>query len=656
MNEVPGTKSHTPVLTVTLAGRQNSGKTSLSMQLTGKAQKPVNFPGSSVDRSESLLHTDGRTLRIVDLPGISSLTPISRDEQVATDFLKQGSDSQGVICAVLDASKISVELRLLHDLYSLGSPIVVALNKNDVARAKGHAVYPAQLATELGLPVIETNGFKGSGTDALLEALLAAEHSPPPSAAEFDPDLLANKVQATTVAQRSRTAALDRILLHKWFGPLVLATVILGTFQLVFTVAEPFMDMVESGQNALAGWVGMQLPSGALRSFVTSGLINGLGSVLVFLPQIILLIALVTMLEGSGYLARAAFILDRALNRVGLSGRSFLPLTSSFACAIPGILAARIIDNERDRLATIAVAPLMSCSARLPVYVVLIGAFFPVQYAGLVLFGLYALGIIVAVLVAFILRATLLRGGRSFLVMELPPYQWPSWKVIGSQVTGASREFLVLAGSVILATSIIIWVTSYYPRPASIHADFEQQRQDIDSLELTTAGRAVELRRIDRREQQTYFEQSYLAQAGKAVQPAFAPAGFDWRTTVSILAAFPARELVIPTLGILHSLGDIDPGDFDLANLDEEVRPGGLRAKLQNAKDPDGRPAFNSLVALALMVFFALCSQCAATLGTIRRETRSWRWPLFTFGYMTALAWCAAVLVYQVGKALGYGL
>ena len=478
MNDSLGIQSQAPVLIVTLAGRQNSGKTSLSMQLTGKIQKPVNFPGSSVDRSESILRTGDRTLRIVDLPGINSLTPISRDEEVATEFLKRGPASQGVICAVLDASKLSVELSLLRDLYSLKSAIVVALNKNDVARAQGRAVDCALLADELGLPVIETNGFKGRGIVALREALLAAENTPPPPTADFGPDLLANKVQAQSLTQRSHSAKLDRILLHKWLGPLVLAAVILTTFQLVFTVAEPFMDMVESAQDALAALVGSSLPSGALRSFATDGLINGLGSVLVFLPQIILLIALVTILEGSGYLARAAFILDRALNRVGLSGRSFLPLTSSFACAIPGILAARIIDNERDRLATIAVAPLMSCSARLPVYVVLIGAFFPVQYAGLVLFGLYALGIIVAVLVAFVLRRSLLRGGSSFLVMELPPYQWPSWKVVGSQVTGASREFLVLAGSVILATAIIIWTTSYYPRPASIHVGFEQQRPE----------------------------------------------------------------------------------------------------------------------------------------------------------------------------------
>jgi ferrous iron transport protein B len=626
------------------------------MQLSGQAQKPVNFPGSSVERAETRIATEGRDILLVDLPGINSLTPMSREEELAAEYIQDDLQEDLVICAVLDAAKLSVELRLLRDLYALQKPIVVALNKTDLAASQGQSVDSAGLEQALQVPVVATNGFKGRGIDDLRRALLAADGAPPPAAPDFDPGELAARVQAQGDTGHRPSTAIDRILLQAFFGPLILALVIFATFQLVFTVSEPFMGMVESAQDSLSAFAEGLMEPGALRSFLVDGLINGLGSVLVFLPQIILLIAFVTILEGSGYLARAAFILDRFLSRVGLSGRSFLPLTSSFACAIPGIMATRIIDNERDRLATIAVAPLMSCSARLPVYVVLIGAFFPVGYAGLVLFSLYVLGVLIAVLVAFLLRRTVLRGGRSLLVMELPAYQWPSWRVVGSQVYTASREFLVLAGSIIFATAIIIWATSYYPRPAEIHEGFEQQRQTLSAMQLSDVRKEAERARIDSLEQQAYFEQSFLARAGKSVQPVFAPAGFDWRTTVAILAAFPARELVIPTLGILHSLGDVDAGDFDLESLEGEAEPEGLRAKLQSAKDPDGRPAFNALVALALMVFFALCSQCVATLGTIKRETRSWRWPIFTFTYMTALAWLGAVAVYQLGSLMGFGL
>ncbi len=656
MSDAPGVCTPASPLTVILLGRPNSGKTSLSMQLSGQVQKPVNFPGSSVERAESHVQFAGRQIRLVDLPGINSLTPISREEELATSFVSEDQNSESVICAVLDAAKLSVELHLLRELYALGKPMVVALNKNDLAASQGRPVDREALQEALQVPVLCTNGFKGQGIDALLQALLAAETGAKPKIVEFDPSELAERVQAQGAAAHGPSAAIDRYLLHPLFGPVILAAVIFTTFQLVFTVSEPFMGLVETAQDSLSRLVEGLMQDGALRSFFIDGLINGLGSVLIFLPQIVLLIAFVTILEGTGYLARAAFILDRGLHRVGLSGRSFLPLTSSFACAIPGIMATRIIDNERDRLATIAVAPLMSCSARLPVYVVLIGAFFPVAYAGLVLFSLYILGVVVAVMVAFLLRRTVLRGGHSLLVMELPAYQWPSWRVVGSQIQSSSREFLMMAGSIIFATAIIIWASSYYPRPAEIRAEFDSQRQTLAAMELSVVRKAAEAERIDDLERQAYFEQSYLAYAGKFVQPIFAPAGFDWQTTVAILAAFPARELVIPTLGILHSLGDVDAGDFDVASLGDAPHPEGLRAKLQAAVDPEGKPSFNALVALALMVFFALCSQCVATLGTIKRETRSWRWPVFTFTYMTALAWLGAVLVYQLGSLLGYGL
>jgi ferrous iron transport protein B len=638
-------------LTAALVGRLNTGKTSLVMHLTGTTQKPVNFPGTSVELSESSVRVGDISLRIVDLPGISSLHALSRDEAVTCDYLRREEDHPDVLCAVLDASKLSVELHLLQQVMNIGLPVVVALNKQDVARDQGRPVDAKALAAALQVPVLETNALTGAGIDSLRQKLVDAPESCVPT--NFDPDTLAMEVQSQANPARTWTDRLDSLLLHRRYSLLILALVMFAIFQLVFTIAEPFMTWIEAGQGWLEGIVESAMASGALRSFLVDGLINGVGSAVIFIPQIALLIGLVTLLESSGYMARAAFLLDRPLSRVGLSGRSFVPLTSSFACAIPGILASRIIPNERDRIATIVVSPLMSCSARLPVYVVLIGAFFPTAWAGLVLLGLYALGIVLAVVMALVLRRTVLTGGTSMLTMELPTYQRPAWRVVGNQMWVAVREFLVLAGTVIFATTIVIWLMSYYPRPMEIHEEFEDQRQEL----VVQAAPPERLTDIDNAESTAYFEQSWLARIGKGIQPVFAPAGFDWRTTVGILAAFPARELIIPTMGTLYSLGELDPGEHDLASLGAAEAPrDGLREKLRNALGPDGQPAFNGLVALALMVFFALCSQCAATLSAIRRETRSWGWPAFTFTYMTAFAWLAAVAVYQVGSLFGYGL
>jgi ferrous iron transport protein B len=631
-----------PVI-VGLCGRQNAGKTSLLMHLTGTAQRPVNFPGSSVERTEAGMEVDGRALTVVDLPGLASLVPVSRDEEIALEYLRAGRAD--VLCAVIDASKLSVELHFLKLLSTLGKPLVVALNKADVARAEGRAVDPAALRTLLGVPLVETNALAGSGMVELGRALASATGGPAPSPFAIDPDQAARSVSTASSPRASLTDRLDGVLLHRWWGLPILVSVVLGIFQLIFVGAEPLMGLIEDGQALIGAWIRGVVAPGALQSLLVDGVVTGVGSIVVFLPQIVILLALVALLEASGYMARAAFLLDRLLSGVGLNGRSFVPLVSSFACAVPGILATRIIENERDRIATIVVAPLMSCSARLPVYVLLIGAFFPPALAGLVLFGMYALGIVLAAVVALLLRRTLLRGRRSPLLMELPVYQQPSGRVVARQVWSGTRDFIVMAGTVIFATSMLIWLLSYYPRPAAIHASYEHARSQV-------AG-AAEIASLEAAERTAYLEQSYLASAGKAIQPIFAPAGFDWRTSLGVLAAFPARELIIPTLGVLYGAGETDPGRYDLASLSAGAEEGGLRQRLIEARGSDQRPVFDPVVALALMVFFALCSQCASTLGAIRRETRSWKWPAFTFAYMTSLAWVGAVLTYQIGSAVG---
>lgn len=657
------------VPTVALVGRQNAGKTSLLMHLTGTSQHPVNFPGSSVERGEAFTKAGDEVLRVVDLPGITSLEALSPDEAVALDWLdgKGEGDGADVVCAVMDAAKLSVELRLVLALAKRGRPLVVALTKSDVA---GVTIDVGLLAARLGVPVLAVNALTGVGKDALLAALRT-------EARRTTPRTLPEALSADEVVREvttphgdlhdNLTDKLDRVLLHRVFGLPILALLLFGIFQTLFAGAKPAMDLIEAGQGALGGWVAGLVPEGALQSFLVDGLINGVGSVLVFLPQIILLMVFVSLLEASGYMARAAFLLDRVLSKVGLSGRSFVPMVSSFACAVPGILSTRMIDNERERLATIAILPLMSCSARLPVYVVLIAAFFPVNQAGLVLFSLYALGVIIAFAVAWILRKTKLRGPYAVLMMELPVYQRPSFKVVWGQVSAAVREFMVMAGTVILATSILIWILSYYPRPEAVHEAAQRERAPI-AAELAALGEGPEhaaaraslearLESVKTREKASYLEGSLLASAGKLIAPIFEPAGFEWRTTVGVLAAFPARELIIPTLGILYRVGDVDPGEFEVASLDatEARKDEGLTGRLRSATREDGSPAWSTLSALAVMVFFALCSQCMATLGAIRRETRSWKWPVFVFTYMTSLAWLMAVLVFQVGSALGLG-
>jgi ferrous iron transport protein B len=656
--------------TIALVGRQNAGKTSLLMHLSGTLRKPVNFPGSSVERDEAAMHHGGSTFRLVDLPGLIALDPISPDENVTVAWLDAPDTRPDVLCAVLDATRLVLELPFLAELARLERPIVVALTRLDLA---DHTLDTAALGAALGVPVVAVNAHSPASPrdfDPLRDALAAASSQQQASSPCVPIDrkaleaLVAEVSRALPSPRPSRqrlSDAIDRVVLHRFLGlPLFLGLVFV-LFQVLFHGSDPLMTLIEDGQGALSeavsGLFGDPVP-GPFESFLVDGLIGGLGAAFVFIPQIAILIFLVALLETSGFMARAAILLDRPLSKVGLSGRSFVPLASSFACAVPGILATRTIENERERIATIVVAPFMSCSARLPVYVLLIGAFFPSAWAGLVLLALYALGIILAVIVAALVRRTALRGPRALLMLELPVYQAPAWRVVGAQVLSACRAFLVLAGTVILTASVIVWALSYWPRPVTITAPWTEARTALETRiaaapdDDTRAMLETERDTLDLAVRAELLENSALASIGKAIAPVFEPAGFDWRTTVGILAAFPARELIIPTLGILYRVPDVDAGAYDRDELaTATTTKDGLRERLREARRDDGTPAWSPLMALALMVFFALCSQCVATLGAIRRETRSWKWPLLVFGGMTALAWVAAVLVFQLGRA-----
>ncbi len=457
------------------------------------------------------------------------------------------------------------------------------------------------------------------------------------------------------------TDRIDRVLTHKFWGTLIFALMMAVIFSSVFLVATTPMDWIDGLFGALAGLLERSMAPGALRSLLTDGVIGGVGGVLVFLPQIMFLFLFIAILEDCGYMARAAYLMDKLMVRVGLSGKSFIPMLSSFACAIPGVMAARVIENRRDRLTTILVAPLMSCSARLPVYAVLIAAFIPQRkwlgglfgLQGLTLLGMYLVGIVAAAAVALILKRTVLKGPTPPFVMELPSYKWPSPWLVLHRMFERGWAFILRAGTLILAVSIIVWALLYYPRlpPNAMAAQVaEQQALEAERAALADeSDRAVE---IDEHLAQLNHEidgeqerQSYLGRMGRWIEPAVRPLGWDWRIGCAAIASFPAREVVIGTLGVIFNLG----GELDVGDEADKTK---LVTALQAAQREDGQPLFNIPVALSIMVFFALCAQCAATLAVIKRETNSWGWPAFTFVYMTGLAYVAAFATYQVGMLI----
>ena len=646
-------------LTVALVGNPNTGKSTLFTALAGIPTRIGNYPGVTVEEKVGRFVYRGREVDLVDLPGTYSLRPRSPDERVVNDVLAgrmAGVPPLDCVILVVDATNLARNLFLASQALGAGLPTVVALTLGDVAADRGIAVNAEALARRLGCPVIPVVAPRGTGIEPLREYLLAARAdartTPPdlasqlaaadagrPAAARdaiaryaWIDDVVADVVRHSPPMRRPLADTIDGVLTHRLWGTLIFTLVMLALFTSIFRLAAPAMDLMSASMDAVAAWAASMLPEGALRSLIVDGVLAGVGGVVVFLPQIALLFLFIALLEGCGYLSRAAFLMDRLLVGAGLSGKSFIPLLSSFACAIPGIMAARTIENRRDRLLTILVAPLMSCSARLPVYLLLCGAFVPDVAVGLswlrlpavVLAALYALGVVVAAAVAFVLSRTVFRGPPQPFVMELPGWRWPQPVVVLDRVREAAWSFLKNAGTLILAMSVVIWALGNYPKP-----------RDPDPT-LTAAELQGEALR-----------QSFLGRAGRVIEPVVAPLGWDWRLGCAAIASFPAREVVLGTLGVIYNLGDVDPGEEEGASL--------LVRRLKAATwDGTDRKVFTLPVALSLMVFFALCAQCASTLVVIGKETGSWIWPVVTFAYMTGLAWLAAFAVYQVGTGLGW--
>lgn len=694
-----------PQAVIVTLGNPNTGKSTLFNALTGMRQKVGNFPGVTVEHLRGEMTLGERQVSVVDLPGTYSLAAQSPDEMVAIDVLLGRIEDVGdpdAVLIVVDANNLRRNLFLASQVLELPLPVVVALNMVDVAESQGATIDAAALSLELGAPVIPMCAARGQGLDDLRRALESALAGPVATRAPVDAGLhaaaaelareldrpedpvstleaaralidaggyaetrllnrhagaaprlatireqlgqgrslatlearnrygwinaIVSKVEQRASDVTRHSDRIDRVLNHPVLGSALFVFTMAVIFQSVFAWATPLMDAIDGWSASLGELVAAHVDSPLLASFLTDGVIAGVGSVLIFLPQIIILFAFIILLEDTGYMSRAAFLMDRLMRWCGLSGQSFIPMLSSFACAVPGIMGTRVIPGPRDRIATIIAAPFMTCSARLPVYALLIAAFVPphkylggwVNLQGLVLLGFYLLGMVAGILTAFLLHRTILRGPTASFLLELPPYRLPNPRSVLIKLYGRALIFLKRAGTIIFSIAIVIWFLASFPQTTPVEEIASDPQAQV-------------------RHRQAALEQSYLGTASKTVAPLFEPLGWDWKITAAVIASFPAREVVIAVLGTLYAI-----------DADDE---GSLIDRIRQSRWPDGRLVFSLPMALGLMVFYALCLQCVATIAVMRRETNTWRWPLFAWVYMTTLGYVGALLCFQIGSA-----
>jgi len=697
-------KSGTKQPVYAFVGNPNCGKSTLFNALTGLKQKVGNYPGVTVGRKVGTAYSQhGQPMTVIDLPGASSLAARSPDEAVTRDVLlgRRTNDTEmpdRVVC-VVDGSHLVRNLYLVHHLLYLGRPVILVVNMMDVAAKAGIKVRTGQLEQELGIPVIAAEASRGKGLIELKLAMSRPDLPLPhhrwdvpaaisPAVAELQASLQDNDQRPPLIARAEalllltaqdqlrvagsqplseRTATIldgwkkrwsdegtdwsgtlvgarydaigtlvqecvqasddavdqttsdkiDSVVTHGFWGWAVLGGIMTALFLSIFTLAEYPMNWIDAGTVALADGVKAAMPAGDLRVLITDGIIAGVGGVIIFLPQILILFFFIGMLESTGYMARAAFIMDRLMSRVGLNGKSFIPLLSSYACAIPGIMATRTIEDPKDRLVTILVAPFMSCSWRLPVYLLVIAALLPsgevplMTTVGLMIL-MYALGTFGAFGFAWLFKRTLLKGEPPLMIMELPPYRRPRVKDVALQMFERGGLFLKRAGTIILAISIVLWALTTYPK----------------SNDATNPAQQV--------------AQSYAGQAGKLIEPVIEPLGFNWEIGIGLISSFAARAVFVSATRVV----------FHVAEAVENTAP--LLPALQNATWPDGRPLFPPLVCFTLLIFYVFAMQCVSTLAVVKRETNSWRWPLFQVGYQTGFAWLLCLIIYQTGTALGF--
>ena len=638
--------------TIALVGNPNVGKTSVFNRLTNLTAKTSNFVGTTIEKRVGSFEIDGRPIQIVDLPGLFSLDANSPEEVVAKSFLdgKQGTCPDGML-VIVDSTNLGRSLFIAGQTIDLGLPTVVAVNMVDVSKQQGVEISFDRLASELKCQVIPISARTGAGFDELRRAIAELQSQPSldiirepvctscsdcPFADGFTwSNNLANRVTNHRELQSTAfTNGIDRILTHRWQGPVVFAATMLAVFAMVFWLAAFPMDWIEATFGSLAVVVSSWLPDGDFSSLVTDGVIGGAGSVVVFLPQICILFFALSLLDDSGYLSRAVVVVDSWMRRVGLPGQAFVPLLTAHACAIPAIMSTKVIESRRDRLAAIMVIPLMTCSARLPVYAIIAALLFPnnAWYAALLFVAAYVLGMTMAFFMAWLLKLSLLPGAPSLLILDLPPYRRPSLKNAALQSYRRGVIFLRDAGTVILLISIGIWALSTYPKLSDSEFERVAQAQNVDISELDESK--LEATRL-----QLAQEYSLIGRAGKFVHPVFQPLGYDWKTSVGVLSSFAAREVVVSTLSVLYGLGE------------ESDDTSSLRQKLAEAKNNDGTPVFTTATNLSLLVFFVLAMQCLPTQAVTRRETGSWKWAIFQFVYMSLLAYGMAFFVFQITNA-----
>lgn len=619
-----------PLLHLALVGTPNSGKTSLFNALTGSRQKVANYPGVTVERKEGFFVTPlGRQVSVVDLPGTYSLRGRSPDEEITRDFVlgkASGETVPDLVLCVADSTNLRLTIRLLLELKRTGRPMILVLNMFDIAARRGITVDVERLAKELGVPVVTSIAVRKGGTADLLALTdeISAKLAEPQEnnwralsvaelrATQREADRIIADCVSLPASPDTWTARIDRVVLHPVAGLVVLALILFVMFQAVFAWAQPLMDLLKSGFDALGGLVQATLPDGLLQSFLQNGVIAGVGSVIVFLPQIVLIFLFILLLEDFGYMARAAFLMDRIMGGAGLHGRAFIPLLSSFACAIPGIMATRVIDNKRDRLTTILIAPLMTCSARIPVYTLIISAFIPakdvwgfINLQGLVMFGLYATGIVSALAVSFLIKFFMLRDyAPAPFMLELPDYKMPRPKSIAIGIYTRAKMFLYRAGTTIFSMMVLIWFLASFPQPP--------------------AGAT-----------EPAIGFSLAAMIGKALAPLLAPVGFNWQIAVALIPGMAAREVAVAALGTVYAI----EGGKEAAEQIGQV----LATKWSLA------------TALSMLAWYIFAPQCASTLAVIRRETGSWGWMAATFAYMLVLAYAASLVTYNVALVLGAG-
>ena len=666
---------HRPGKRIALIGTPNAGKTTLFNKLTGLRARTANFAGTTVERRSGLWLVNGQRTELLDLPGLYAMDATTPDEAIAVAALSgglAGNDRPDGAVIVVDATQLNRQLFLASQAREAGLPAVVAITQWDRAKAQGVTIDFHRLADELQCAVVPISAKTGEGLDELNSVvaceLLGNEHACPtaqsalmgnaeslcpsacggcPQQARYD---WADRVFGTAIHHRGElsdkaTDRLDAVLAHPWVGLLAFAGVAFAVFALLFQIAAVPMDWIDQTFAAIGSAVANVLPEGLLASFFVDGLIGGVGGVIIFLPQIMLLFFALSLLDDSGYLARAALVMDRLMQRVGLPGRAFIPMLSAHACAIPALMSTRVIENRRDRLVTMLIIPLLTCSARLPVYVMLVALLF-IQtplIAGAVMLGCYLLGIVAALIMGFVFRHTFLQGKPAPLLIELPAYRLPSFR--GALIVMLDRGwvFLKQAGGIILAISIVLWFASTFPQlPEDRVAQTVSTEQRTELVALATAadaGDEAAQAAYDNRIAQAQAEYSVAGRIGRAMEPVFAPLGFTWQMNVGVISSFAAREVFVSTMAIVHGVGDAEEGKplYDL---------------LAQQKRADGSPAFNLPTCLSLLVFFVLAMQCLPTQAVMKKETGTWKWPIFQLLYMSALAYSGAFITYQIATAL----